>query len=631
MMMTLHKIFYLLLCFCIYYTNASPPIEQVMDKLIKIISEEQVLKPAEYKFPQWEKKLGLYRSEVRLNFFGEPAQAELRKNKYINVFDNNMFATGWIASVLLETNMYGRAPKTIDNEHLSLAVDAIETFHDHNQNESSVPLMTFWSQTYNQTTNAWESTPDNLRDLITDLNDNLERLEDILKALGIKNIAQLIDKIRSISEGLKNAFEIPPDFDDTYLNIGLGVQLKLLQDKYPSLYFRWLQTNSNMKKLIDLTLRYAYRPSSPYLDQNTIDPRTYFWMRDFIRDNPQAIIVTTWAQNITEVRTAAQKCIRMPFNLNNVDVTVGANVLYGITSAIMYDLLDFKDYFNQDMQTLYLSTASLIAWSIKNSMKNRPDLAQVYYPSHYNFLWYGSRTLFLLELARHQQKAIPDVFNRVYSLLSDTYRSDVVKFFQDNVRSDKSSYDDFLGVNDTNIFGKSEPSGEDRVFSTAQTVNILIASFTYLDGNTGKLKWITDGPQIDTIKIMVNKSISWLLDNVFKYQPFNCFFSGSVKGFNQLPFWYPANFYQYLNGTTLDPDHFDTKTQSLVDSIVGVSGYIDETIYERMISEKHFNISTPTTFNGYNSPGAEFPFWSSQPYTHSVTLLALAQYNNLDK
>jgi hypothetical protein len=246
--------------------------------------------------------------------------------------------------------MYGRAPEIIDTEHLSLAIDAIETFHDHNQNESSVPLMTFWSQTYNQTTNVWESTPDNLRYLINDLDNNLKIIEDLLKALGIKNIAELIDKLRTISSSFEDAFEIPPDFDDTYLNIGLGVQLKILQNKYPSIYSRWLQTNSNMKKLIDLTLRYAYRPSSQYFDQNTIDPRTYFWLRDFIRDNPQAIIVTTWAQNISEVRKLAHQGIKMPFNLNNVDVTVGANVLYGITSAISYDLLDFKDYFNQDMQ-----------------------------------------------------------------------------------------------------------------------------------------------------------------------------------------------------------------------------------------------------------------------------------------
>jgi len=265
-------------------------------------------------------------------------------------------------------------------------------------------------------------------------------------------------------------------------------------------------------------------------------------------------------------------------------------------------------------------------------MKNRPDLAQVYYPSNYNFLWYGSRSLFLLELARHNNKSIPDVFNRVYTLLSDVYRTNVVEFFQKHVRSDQSSYDDFLGINDTNIFGKIEPTGEDRIFSTAQTVNTLIASFTYFDKNTGKLKWINyDEKQLETIQIMINKSISWLLENVFKYEPFNCFFSGSVKGFNQLPFWYPASIYEYLNGTILDPDHFNYKNESLVDAIVGVNGYIDETIYEKMILEKHFNISTPTTFQGYNVRGAEFPFWSSQPYTYSVALLALAQYNNLDK
>jgi len=265
-------------------------------------------------------------------------------------------------------------------------------------------------------------------------------------------------------------------------------------------------------------------------------------------------------------------------------------------------------------------------------MKNRPDLAQVYYPSNYNFLWYGSRSLFLLELARHQDQFIPDVFNRVYSLLSDVYREDVVKFFQKHVRVDQSSYDDFLGLNDTTIFGKADPTGEDRIFSTAQTVNILIASFTYLDKNTGKLKWIDyDEKQMNTIQMMINKSVSWLIENAFKYQPFNCFFSGSVKGYNQLPFWYPANIYQYLNGSILDPNHFNAKNQSLVDTIVGVSGIIAETIYEHMINEKHFNVSTPITFAGYNAPGTEFPFWSSQPYTYSVTLLALAQYNNLDK
>jgi hypothetical protein len=527
--------------------------------------------------------------------------------------------------------MYGNAPETIDGEHLLLALDAINKFHDHNLNDSTAPLMTFWSQVYNKSTNIWQSTPDNLRYLFMDVDKNLEIIEKLFEILGIKNVAKLIEKLIESSQSFADVFEIPSDFDDTYLNIGLGVQLKLLQNKYPSIYQRWAEINSNMKILVDLTLRYAYRPSSKNFDQNSIDPRTYFWIRDFIHNNPQVILPTTWLQNITEVRKMAHLGIRMPFNLNNIDVTVGANVLYGITSAIIYDLFDFKDYFNQDMQVLYLSTGSLISWSIKNSMKNRPDLAQVYYPSNYNFLWYGSRSLFLLELVRQQNQIIPDVFNHVYLLLANVYREDVVKFFQKNVRDDQSSYDDFLGLNDTTIFGKSHPTGEDRIFSTAQTVNILIASFTYLNKTTGKLKWIDyDEQQMKIIQLMINKSISWLIENAFEYQPFNCFFSGSVKGFNQLPFWYPANIYQYLNGSILDPNHFNAKNQSFTDTIIGINGIINETIYQQMINEKHFNVSTPITFEGYNARGAEFPFWSSQPYTHAVTLLALAQYNNLN-
>jgi len=41
-MMILHKSFYLFICICIYYTNAATPIEQTMEKLIQLISKEQV-------------------------------------------------------------------------------------------------------------------------------------------------------------------------------------------------------------------------------------------------------------------------------------------------------------------------------------------------------------------------------------------------------------------------------------------------------------------------------------------------------------------------------------------------------------------------------------------------------------
>ena len=279
------------------------------------------------------------------------------------------YYSSWILNVLLEANMFGRAPRTIDTEHLSLAIDAIDKFHDHNLNESNVPLMTFWEQMYNNSTHVWASTPDNLHFFLKDIDHNLLIVEKVLKDLGIKNVEILIDKIVNYTLSMDAAFEIPPDFDDTYLNVGLGVQLKLVQDKYPSVYSRWAQTNSNMKKLVELTLRYAYQPSSDDLDLNSIDPRTYLWIRDFIRDHPQAILPSTWAQNITEVRKYGHLGVRMPFNVNNIDVTVAANVLYGITSAIINNLFDFKDHFDENLQVNIIFTIKNL--SVENEVEVR--------------------------------------------------------------------------------------------------------------------------------------------------------------------------------------------------------------------------------------------------------------------
>jgi hypothetical protein len=41
-MLFLHKIIYLYICICIYYTNAATPVEKLMEKLIKLVSDEQV-------------------------------------------------------------------------------------------------------------------------------------------------------------------------------------------------------------------------------------------------------------------------------------------------------------------------------------------------------------------------------------------------------------------------------------------------------------------------------------------------------------------------------------------------------------------------------------------------------------
>lgn len=108
----------------------------------------------------------------------------------------------------------------------------------------------------------------------------------------------------------------------------------------------------------------------------------------------------------------------------------------------------------------------------------------------------------------------------------------------------------------------------------------------------------------------------------------NAFFSGSVKGFDDFPYWYPANIIQFLNGSIFqNPDCLAGKYFDLV--ISGVSGLFDEVKFQEKILKKHFGQELPLDFHGYNSKGNGFPFWSSEPFTYAVSLLALSQYYNI--
>ena len=86
---------------------------------------------------------------------------------------------------------------------------------------------------------------------------------------------------------------------------------------------------------------------------------------------------------------------------------------------------------------------------------------------------------------------------------------------------------------------------------------------------------------------------------------------------------------QFLNGTNVDPAKIDPDQQDLEQVIVGVQGAIDEVTYQEELKQMHFGESTPIDFYGYNVKDNFFPFWSSEAYTYSVTLLALSQFNNL--
>ncbi|XP_078676657.1 uncharacterized protein LOC144913686 [Branchiostoma floridae x Branchiostoma belcheri] len=323
-----------------------------------------------------------------------------------------------------------------------------------------------------------------------------------------------------------------------------------------------------------------------------------------------------------------EKGVLMPYNLNNVDVTVAANTLAGITEALLAGLVHQEKWFDHDVQRIYLNTTAMISWAVTSeAIFTRPDLVMTYYPSLYNFLWYSSRTLFLLQSNQDRLQHYPDCVRDVQQILTATFRDHVTPKLLARAQTDhgqETFFDDFLGDGDKDIFGRPKIHGEDRIFSTAQVVNTLLATWTTFNRTSKKLVWIEETPA--DVKTLVSQAVSWLEKNTLsgRYKPYNAFFSGSTKGLSSVPFLYPANFVQYLNGSAVPP-----AANVSFDVIAGVTGVIDPDEYQKMVEQPHFGYATPTKFDGFNAPENFFPFWSSEPYTYATVMLALAQYDNI--
>ena len=88
-----------------------------------------------------------------------------------------------------------------------------------------------------------------------------------------------------------------------------------------------------------------------------------------------------------------------------------------------------------------------------------------------------------------------------------------------------------------------------------------------------------------------------------------------------MPFWFPGNVLEWLNGTKVSKSY--TVTINDENLIVGVSEVIPEDKYNKMLKEKQFNHYAQQDFHGYNDPRFPFPFWSSEAFTYSAALLAM--------
>jgi len=108
------------------------------------------------------------------------------------------------------------------------------------------------------------------------------------------------------------------------------------------------------------------------------------------------------------------------------------------------------------------------------------------------------------------------------------------------------------------------------------------------------------------------------------------FFSGSVKTSYDLPFFYPSNFNQFLNGTNYStpnsPNAINDVSNETELLITAVSGVIDNATYAEMLKLTWYSTNVTTTFETYNEYPGELIFWDSHPLSQSLILLALSKY-----
>ena len=90
------------------------------------------------------------------------------------------------------------------------------------------------------------------------------------------------------------------------------------------------------------------------------------------------------------------------------------------------------------------------------------------------------------------------------------------------------------------------------------------------------------------------------------------------------PPYYPHNYLEFINGSTVKDCDLSEIGPDLITS---VSGVIPNTTYQQLLEKKCYGSNVPMDFPGFNVPDAPaFPYWSSEPFTYSASLLALVQY-----
>ncbi|KAL4433134.1 hypothetical protein ABPG74_010829 [Tetrahymena malaccensis] len=604
--------------------NLNEIIKNVQQNLQKnMFTTDQSFKLFPY---QHETQKGIYNSEIKLNLIDQ-------KNSYfthlfrkkMGVVDNNMFVTNFILLGLIEASELGYLE--LDMETIEQNIEALLKFQDKNY-ASNVPIYNFWTQI--SVDGVWQSSPRNLEGIMNVYNKLPNFIQKIVEFFGYKP-SEMIQMV--------NALRIPSDNDDSGCNLALGATLRDIQGKYSKLSSQWDQYNDDYKTFYQVVKKYAYRPfdtnhTSKYGTDisDNIDPRTFYYLKGFLDKNQNTTIAlfTTW---LTNQQNEIGYQMSQPFHTNNVDLTVNANAIFGLNSVLSTipkeeaDELFLQD---EDLRTLYRNSTMLLEYGIESRIVlDRVDLALTYYPSEYNFYYYVARNVHFLRFVKERNNGtLPysDMEFCFQTLQSAMLGKGLDQLLELAHESDSEVYwESFLG-NYANI-----TRHEDRLYSTVAATNALLDTFTSSSSNRKQRKWILQTPI--KVKLILDKAINFIsrvyADPNTSYD--NAFFSGSVKGLDSLPFFYPFNEVRYLsNNQTVDPQNLDFSAINQ-DLLAVVKGYIPDEEYQRLLSLKWFTKDVPQNFTGFNAPKDGFPYWSSEAITQVFIIQAIAKYQSVLK
>lgn len=491
----------------------------------------------------WGAQAGLWKSFIHINIPSNigPIATLFR---LFQIEDSNFFVTGWIVELMLQADQISKGVVYLSQDYLIPAQAALNEYRDKNYPVGEA-IYSFWPQVeYNGTYIAFPPNlvwllaqsytgPENpLEQIVSELSEGIFDGEDLNSVLGdIHWNHKRVDD----NESQARAFFIPADFDDMGVNLGLGSLLSLQSQShngYDYVSQQWLSENNNWSALFAAYNTYAYQPFANDNNLNLIDPRTYAWINNYLQLKNSSVpisIITTWVLDVEFNRQTYYDLYAMPFNINNVDASVCANAIYGITHAVL-QFPDAAAAFDSDSQKLYQDTVDLLSWLVRHPdiLNKRPDLVLLYYMGTYNFYFFVSRTLNLLN-AYSGSLPFP-CFEYARIELQEALRTGGTEYIMSKAIHDSPYvyWEDFLGTNDTTITGETVDRGDDRICTTAVSVLALLNSWTSASSRC-MFDFANDVPA--NVTSAMENAVKFLIDYAAgeRYRHENAFFSGSVK------------------------------------------------------------------------------------------------------